>query len=501
MPKKKNKKQKKSKIKKIIQEASALTNTAYQFIKVFCSRHKKEFSFVFLIGIGLTIFGILRSPTKEDLAGIERSVNHLGRELPEIIENRLWTTLDSFDTARDDIFRDIQKATGQNKLQIGEAIQLQIQEAVQALDSNRFEDAVTRYLSLIDFFPNVAEFHFSLALSYQELDMNEKAIAEYEEGLTLKSDNILALNNLANALGKTGDTDSAIAIYDSVISISPTYPFPYNNKANLLVDRGFVGEAIELYERAIDLNNFYFDARVNASIAYYISALGNDTLRGFLLDKALEHLMLAILISDINRSPALAASIDSQDLANVHFRIALINNKKGNLLEAISSCINAMKIDSMFMPAQIYYSDLLIKSGKTLEAKDQLIKAIQFDPANAYAHRKLGDLYYDLDDLESTISEYSAAARLDTLNSDYHHQLGLSLLLKGDLVDSEKEFMKAIKLKPDSWDSYLNVGSIFFKQKKFAEAERVLMRANEINPDNYFILQNLKKVRKARNVD
>ena len=107
----------------------------------------------------------------------------------------------------------------------------------------------------------------------------------FEHAVAVTEDNVVAHNNLGNALLAEGRTNEALAQFSTVLSFKPNAPFACENLANVLASQGKLDEAIALYEQALvsaphwlDLHNNLASAlsrrgRYQEAIAHYQEGL------------------------------------------------------------------------------------------------------------------------------------------------------------------------------------------------------------------------------------
>jgi tetratricopeptide (TPR) repeat protein len=125
-----------------------------------------------------------------------------------------------------------------------------------------FEGALVRW-------PDNAELHYNLALTWQDLGVrdddsraHEQAVNNYARALSLSPDIGRAHTNRAIALAKLGRDDEALAHYDEALRQDPDDERARGNRGNLRFDRGDLDGALADYERLRsekpDMGNAHF---------------------------------------------------------------------------------------------------------------------------------------------------------------------------------------------------------------------------------------------------
>ena len=108
--------------------------------------------------------------------------------------------------------------------------------------------------------------------------------------LACTSDNVIAHNNLGNALLQKGKVDEAIAHFQKALEIKPDYAEAHNNLGNALLQKGNVDEAITHYQKALEIKPDYAEAHNN---------LGNALLKKGRVDEAIAHYQMALQIKPV----------------------------------------------------------------------------------------------------------------------------------------------------------------------------------------------------------
>src|ERR1700722_10619627 len=186
------------------------------------------------------------------------------------------------------------------------------------------------------------------------------------------SNQAISLNNRGNAYLSKGDLDRAIADYNQAISLDPKYSKAYHGRAIAYKARGDVDRAIVDYNQAIGLDPKYAIAYNNRGVAY--EGKGD-------LDRALADYSQAI-------------SLDRKYVAAYSNR-GNIYVSKGDLDRAIADYSQAISLDPKYVVAYGNRGNMYRDKGDFDRAIADYNQSISLDPKNikGYFHRGLANLY------------------------------------------------------------------------------------------------------------
>jgi tetratricopeptide (TPR) repeat protein len=119
------------------------------------------------------------------------------------------------------------------------------------------------------------------ALTRQQLGYWKDSEALFRHTLEVTQKNVVAHNDLGNALVKNGQIDEAMGHYQEALRLKPDYAEAFYNLGVAFDQRGQVGEAIRRYQEAIRLKPEYADAHNNLGIDLYQQGGTNEAIRHF----------------------------------------------------------------------------------------------------------------------------------------------------------------------------------------------------------------------------
>jgi Flp pilus assembly protein TadD len=114
------------------------------------------------------------------------------------------------------------------------------------------------------------QYHVSFIMGerYFKAGDYNKALAEFNRSVTLKSDFPVGFFSRGRTYYKRGDLDKAIADYTNVIKLEKDAPVVYNYRGYAYAEKGDQAKAIQDYTQAIALSSDYGDAWFNRAYSY-----------------------------------------------------------------------------------------------------------------------------------------------------------------------------------------------------------------------------------------
>jgi len=279
--------------------------------------------------------------------------------------------------------------------------------------------------------------------------------------LACTSANVIAHNNLGNALFQKGKVDEAIVHYQTALQINPDYAEAHINLGNALLQRGKVDEAIVHYQTALQIHPD--DAKAQANLGNALFQKGNA-------DEAIAHFQKALQINPDNA------------VAHVDLGYALL--QKGDLDEAIVHYEKALQIEPDYAKAHNSLGNALLQKGSVDEAIVHYQKALHIESDYATAHNNLGNALFQKGNLDDAIAHFQRALQINPDDAGAHNNLGNALLQKGNVDDAIAHFQKALQINPKYAKAHVNVGNALLQKGNLDDAIAHFQKALQINPDN-----------------
>lgn len=155
-----------------------------------------------------------------------------------------------------------------------------------------FKDSISDFQSAIGIFPDRAEAHNCLGLSYFKKKSYQLALDEFQRAIHASDNPANYYNNLALAHYYLGNTEEALKNYMEAIKKDPNDPCFYFNRGNSYLAKQMYVEAHEDYDRAIERNPKNPEYWHNKGLAFQNPKDPN------LYDKAIEMYKKAIEVSN-----------------------------------------------------------------------------------------------------------------------------------------------------------------------------------------------------------
>jgi lipoprotein NlpI len=137
-------------------------------------------------------------------------------------------------------------------------------------DKGDFDRAIADYNQAISINPGNATFYNNRGIAYRGKGDLDRAIADYNQAISLNPKDHDAYYNRGISYRTKGDLDHAIADYNQAISLNPKDPDFFNNRAFAYREKGDFDRAIADYSEAIRLapKNDVFYARRGRAYLY-----------------------------------------------------------------------------------------------------------------------------------------------------------------------------------------------------------------------------------------
>ncbi|MEN8135572.1 MAG: tetratricopeptide repeat protein [Thermodesulfobacteriota bacterium] len=153
-----------------------------------------------------------------------------------------------------------------------------------------------------------------------------------------------------------------------------------------------------------------------------------------------------------------------------------------NMLEDAVACFH--KALSMQPAAEVYYNLAVIqeKLGNLVDAIDSFQEALHLSPDLRIVHLPLGNLFLRTDNFQKAIDCYTVVLSNDQNNAEAYNNLGVALKKINQLEDAAGNFRKALKIRPVYDEAFVNLGVVLFEEGKPEEAIDCYRKALSINP-------------------
>jgi len=192
-------------------------------------------------------------------------------------------------------------------------------------EKNLPERAVSEYQKALELYPELAFLHYNLGAAYQSLGLTDEAIGEFKEVIRLEPEFALAHCNLGHAYFEKGLYEQARAECEIAVTLDPGFALAHCNLGAVYVQRGMYDEAAGEYEWALRIDPGFGAARYGLGITYLLQQR---------LDEGIEQLRRAL-----GADPT---------LSQAHHGLAVAYLKKGLRDEARQEYRRAVEMNPAF---------------------------------------------------------------------------------------------------------------------------------------------------------
>ena len=299
-----------------------------------------------------------------------------------------------------------------------------------------------------------AETYFLRGNAYDEIELYDLAIVNYDKAIQLKPDYTDAYIYRGLAKIVLGQHFAVISDFDKAIQLKPNEvgPYYYRGLAKIVLGQHFA--AISDFDKAIQL-------KPDEARAYYARGLAKDDLG--------QHFAA---ISDFDKAIQL-----KPDEADAYINRGLAKDDLGQYFAAISDFDKAIQRKPDDASAYIHRGDAKANLGQYFAAISDFDKAIQLEPDYADAYYNRGYAKIALGQHFAAISDFDKAIQLKPNDASAYYARGLAKGELGQHFAAISDFDKAIQRKPDDASAYIHRGLEKARLNRTWEAKQDLRTA------------------------
>lgn len=276
---------------------------------------------------------------------------------------------------------------------------------------------------------------------YGRLSEPDKAIADFNEAVTLFPENAATYNNRGAYLVSLGAIDEGIKDFDRALVLAPGYVAAWNNRAAARTKTGHLYAAIDDYTHAVRLAPNLAEPLTGRAHVYLTQARPNAALRD--LSRALQN--------------------DSRSAVGYRARA------------------------EAHMAMQLYK-----------EAAQDLSRAIAFDPVDAKAYLLRGEAYLRSKNADAALKDFSKVVELDPHSADGFRERGNVNVLIDEFDAAEQDFARSLELDPRGATTYAYRALMYKKRDQAELGAQEIKKAVRLAPDNAIVLWAKGEIEEAR---
>jgi len=295
---------------------------------------------------------------------------------------------------------------------------------------------------------------------------NSRAL--WTRALTFTSENIVAQNNLGNALLDEGKVEEAITHFRGARRIKPEDAKAAFNLGNALIEKGELTEGIANLSQALQLNPDYAEAHIN---------LGGALLKTGKMDDAAEHFQKALQLE-----PAQPSAWNDLGYARL---------QQGAPEKALACFQKASQLDPTQPVTLDNIANALMQQGTVDGAIGYYEKALQLKPEFAEAEYNLGTALVQKNDLEDAIVHFQKALHLKPDYANAAYNIGIARFHQDNAGEAITFFQKAIQINPDYAEAHYNLGNALIRKGKIEDGITQFRKALQIAPGQLMTRNNL----------
>ncbi len=178
-----------------------------------------------------------------------------------------------------------------------------------------------------------------------------------------------------------------------------------------------------------------------------------------------------------------------------YFWLGAVRDEAGRPKEALEPLERAVRLQPLFMEAQIKRADVRFRVGDISGAIETLRFVTQQEPEHyPRVWYNLGLLYLREQRMDEALYAFQQATRLDPDLVDAQVQAGSIYFARGMLQEAADWFRRAIANRPDAPQAYGSLALVYLRTGKVKEARVLLKKVLELDPDNPYARRFLEQI-------
>lgn len=309
----------------------------------------------------------------------------------------------------------------------------------------------------------------------------EQAIVHFENARAIKPDDPKAAFNLGNALIQKGRLNDGIENLTQALQFKPDYAEAHINLASALLKADKVDNAIDHYQRALQIEPNQATAWNDLGYALLQKGKVNEAISCFHKATRLDGKQ-AVAWNNLGNAMIQQGNVDDsiadyqtalrlkQDYPEANYNLGTALIQKGRMDEAVSHFRLALQLKPDYASAAYNIGIALLHQGRVGEAVEYFQKALQINPAYAEAHYNLGNALIQEGKVDDAISHFRQALQIEPGQFITRNNLGFILLQTGKVDEAIDEFQEVLQTHPDYPDTHYNLGNAFLQKGKLDDA-------------------------------
>jgi tetratricopeptide (TPR) repeat protein len=343
-----------------------------------------------------------------------------------------------------------------------------------------------------------------LADLYATLDAPEKAIAIYNEIISLSPKEIDGYLNLAEFLARRKDFSRAILYVENGLTANPSSHLGHYYLGKLFTSQKEYEKGIQHYKEAILLDPYFLPAHLSSASLYEILGKMGDaeTVYRHILDEGnMEHeeagLRLSYLLAE-RKSFSEAMTIltrlsdENPKSPEIWLKISLLWAQQKEYKKALDWFNKIMAVRPPSRDMTIYLASLY-EGAKEYEEAIKLYQEVIEKEGDSYEMRlRIGEIYfYRLKKTEQALIEGEKARTISPNKYEAYLFTGLVLHESERFEEAIAPFLKGIEMAPNQADLHFHLGATYDKLNRFNALVSEMKKAIAIDSNHAMALNYL----------
>ncbi len=375
---------------------------------------------------------------------------------------------------------------------------LLFQQALQAHEQGRFDEAEQIYRQILETAPNNPDVLNMLGLVAQAKGVHNQAIELFYKAIQQAPKHAPLYFNLAISLAASGHDVEALDNLQKASDLAPDEKEIYNQQGLILQHLKRIPEAQQSFLKALQLDENYAEAKTNLALTY--AETDPEKAIRFLQDIA------AQFPQDVSSRYYLCTLFfDKQDFVNaqkyameanqlnpasdeVLFMLGLLALEQKNVADAKMYFQSAAEQNGYNVGAWLNLANLLTNEKDFDKAEKIYKKLLDIAPQNFDVHLNYANMLYQQNRLSEALEEYRAAVVINPESAPVSNNIGVILKDLQQYEEALGLFFNALARDPTKEEYSINIAEtlvLFYRQDK-ETAIKVAENWLKNMPDNVF---------------
>ena len=325
----------------------------------------------------------------------------------------------------------------------------------------RYTDADQHLRKAIEIDPSFVEAYLNLSILYRFQHQTEQAVRVLQQALDRNSDAValyIAEADLLYSQDKKDAAESTLQLLRSHVKTSVEASLAVGD---FYAQHGSMDRALAEFQsglildpKNIDLKNHSVEAYLASQRLTEASLLNQSVLKQKPKDTLARIQSARIMLAGGRTDEAVSALrrqvIDSRDLPQAHYFLALAYRQQGSVEEAKSELQETLRVSPQMISAIEELTKLQLAEGNVREAKETVVRGVQLAPGNPAIRILLGTALLRSSDTTAAGEQFGLAEQLIPEDPTPHLKLAAVYQVQRNWSAESRELEAAVSLSPQS---------------------------------------------------